>query len=139
MSYHSYTDQEDEFTANKKHIYAMFRLHHETGIIENILSKTKDGQEAAKMIMLEYSDHHAGRAWAEELQNKLNTARIEMEMEVVVVEDAEVPGHNLMIQVFSFPGRYIHHIQRGQHFMGIHAKRWPSKARCTDCKLAWSG
>ena len=29
---------------------------------------------------------------------------VEMEMEVVVVEDAEVPGHNLMIQVFSFQG-----------------------------------
>ena len=53
-----------------------YARHRETGIIENILSKTKDGQEAVKMIMLEYSDQHAGRARAEELPNKLNTARI---------------------------------------------------------------
>ena len=69
-------DQEDEFTANKKHIYAILRQHGETGIIENILFKTKDGQEAVKMTMLEYSDQHVGRARAEELRNKLNTARI---------------------------------------------------------------
>ena len=58
------------------HIYAMLRRHGETGIIKNILFKTKDGQEAVKMIMLEYSDQHAGRARAEELRNKLNTRKI---------------------------------------------------------------
>ena len=52
-------DQEVEFAANKRHIYAMFRRHGNAGIIGNILSKTKDGQEVMKMIMLEYSDQHA--------------------------------------------------------------------------------
>ena len=44
------SDQEVEFAANKKHIYAMLRRHGNTGIIRNILSKTTDGQEAIKML-----------------------------------------------------------------------------------------
>ena len=48
-------DQEVEFEANKRHIYAMLRRHGDTGIIGNILTKTKDGQEAMKMIMLEWN------------------------------------------------------------------------------------
>ena len=64
-------DQEVEFAANKRHIYAMLCRHGNTGIIGNILSKTTDGQEAMKMIMLEYSDQHAG--------NKLNTVKIPKE------------------------------------------------------------
>ena len=72
-------DQEVEFAANKRHIYAMLRRHGNTGIIRIILSKTKDGQEAMKLIMLQYSDQHAGRARAEELRNKLNTVKIPKE------------------------------------------------------------
>jgi hypothetical protein len=85
----------------------------ETGIIENILSKTKDDQEAAKMIMLEYSDQHAGTQGEHGLKIRLLNAFVTKTYGRngnggrVVVKDAEVPGHNLMIQVFSFPGRYI--------------------------------
>jgi hypothetical protein len=95
-------DQEDEFDANCKHIYAMLRRHGNTGIIKDVLSKTTNGQEAIKMIRLEYSDQHAGRARAEELRTKLNSVRVPEEHRGQVAEcvrkfNGLIDEHNSMV------------------------------------------
>ena len=101
-------DEEDEFDANDKHIYAMLRRHGNTGIIKDILSDTTNGQEAIKLIRLAYSDQHAGRGRAEELRTKLNSARVPEDhrgqvaeclrkFNGVVVEHNSMVGKNLKI------------------------------------------
>ena len=101
-------DQEDGFDADCKHIYAMLRRHGNTGIIKDVLSNTTNGQEAIKLIRLEYSEQHAGRARAEELRIKLNSAKVPEEhrgqvadcirkFNGLIVEHNSMVGKNLKI------------------------------------------